>query len=438
MDVILYSKIQKVATDGELSKRFINENDIYSDPDIKINALKVPYAESEFLEEYYIQNDGTLVKNNYTKNFAVTPLIQVNNGLYGIKVNKASSGTGDFAPGINGFAFYEEDGVTPVARTASEKTLVTTDIYTLNIPAGTKYVRFCIYKYTTLSAAVTRFNQWIMIANANPYITDDWFVVGTPRSNGSIARLYRSDGSYLDIKSSELLDKRILVFGDSIWGNDRTNGVADFLREYSGAIVYNGAVGGTRITGDRNQYSSPAYKPFDGVNLIHALLTQTWTEQDANVDDVTSYVKDETLPMLKSVDMSKIDIVILSYGHNDFTAPKTVSEIQSAFESAVSEILTAYPSIRILIITPPWRMFSNKTVDGDVYENSNNDTLRDIADGIVAGAKAKHIACLNMLDEMPWRAETKGYYLDSDEVHPNTEGNKIYAHVVNGKLRSMY
>ena len=235
-----------------------------------------------------------------------------------------------------------------------------------------------------------------------------------------------------------LVGKKILVFGDSIWGNDRTNGVCDFLQDYSGATVYNGAVGGSRITGDRNQYSSPAYKPFDGVNLIHSLLTNSWTEQDANVDSVVSYVKTDTLPMLKQLDLNEIDIIILSYGHNDFTAPKTIAEIQNAYDTAISEILTSYPEKRILIVTPPWRMFSSGTIDGDVYENENNNTLREIADGIVSGAKAKHIASINMMDELPWRAETKGYYLDSDEVHPNIEGNKIYAHVVFGKLRSMY
>ena len=171
------------------------------------------------------------------------------------------------------------------------------------------------------------------------------------------------------------------------------------------------------------------------MNLINAKLTDTWTDQDTYKDEVTSYAP-EVLTLLKSVDMSKIDIVVLSYGTNDFSNNKTISAIKTAYETAISAILTAYPKIRILVCTPAWRMFSG--TDGDTYENSNNETTGEMAEGLVEMAKSNHVAVLNMFTDLPWRALTKAYYLDSDEVHPNTEGNKVYAHVVHGKLRSMY
>lgn len=236
-------------------------------------------------------------------------------------------------------------------------------------------------------------------------------------------------------KMQSLKGKKIIAFGDSIWGNDRTYGVADYLAEYSGATIYNCAIGGTRVTGDRNQYEGPAYAPFDGVNLIRSLLDQDWTDQDANVDNVISYVKTDTLPLLKTIDLSEMDIIVLAYGHNDFTAPRTIAQVQAAYDEVVSMILDEYPSKRIVIVAPPWRMFNS--TDGDTYENSQGVTLRQMSDGIIAGAKAKHITCINMLDELPWRNETKQYYLDNDSVHPNVEGNKVYARVMCEKLRSM-
>lgn len=235
-----------------------------------------------------------------------------------------------------------------------------------------------------------------------------------------------------------LKDLKILAFGDSVWGNDRTDGIADFLAEYSGATVYNGAIGGTRITGDRDAYSAPAYKPFDGVNLVQALIDNDWTDQDASVSDVTAYVASQTLPMLKALDMSTIDVVILNYGNNDFTAPKTIAQTQQAFETVVSALQTAYPSIRIMIQTPQWRMFTNSTVDGDTYENSNGDTLREFCDGIIEKAKVLHVSYLDMMTEAPINIRTKAYYLDNDYVHPNTAGNELLAHIIYGKLRSMY
>ena len=231
--------------------------------------------------------------------------------------------------------------------------------------------------------------------------------------------------------------KKILAFGDSIWGNDRYNGIADFLAQFSGATVYNGAVGGTRIT-DLRTTDSPAYLPFDGVKLVHALMTNTWTDQDENASSVISYVETQTLPMLKALDVSTIDIITLAYGHNDITANETVAQVQTALDTIIHDILSHYPSIRILVITPPWRMFSSDTVDGDDYTNSQSVTLRSLADGLISEATAKHIASLDMLGNAPICADTKDTYMDSDHVHLNATGNALYAHIVNGKLRSMF
>lgn len=270
-----------------------------------------------------------------------------------------------------------------------------------------------------------------------------YFRVWSGLSNNFHAVVLTRDITYLVNIPNLVIDKplsdiRLLALGDSIWGNDRTDGIADFLSEYTGMTVYNGAIGGTRITGDRGNYSSPEYKPFDGVNLIHALVTGVWTDQDANVDSIVSYVKTSTLPMLKSLDLSTVDIITLAYGHNDFTAPKTIESIQAAFVTAIGEILTAYPQVRIVVIAPPWRTFDSGQTDGDVWTNGNGNTLREVADAIVDCANSQHITSINMLNELPWRMDTAAYYLDSDKVHPNINGNRIYAHIIDGKIRSMY
>jgi lysophospholipase L1-like esterase len=249
-----------------------------------------------------------------------------------------------------------------------------------------------------------------------------------------IYRIVRADGSLLNFSQSGLSDKKILVFGDSIWGNDRVCGISDYLAEYSGATIYNCAIGGTRITGDRS--GQPDWRAFDGENLITAKHTNTWTDQDTYASDVVYYVATETLPLLKSVDLGDIDVLILAYGHNDFASDHTISSIVTAYENVINAILTAYPSIRILVCAPPWRMFSGG--DGDTYTNGNGNTIKDMDDALVTMAKSKHIAVLNTLEEVPWSALTASYYLDADSVQPNFEGNKVYAHVVNGKLRNMY
>lgn len=237
---------------------------------------------------------------------------------------------------------------------------------------------------------------------------------------------------YIDRESTEQV--KILVFADSLWGEDRTNGVADFLKEYSGAEIYNCAVNGTMICND----SVPASAAFSGISLVHAKVTNTWTDQDTYASQVAPYVATEMLPMLKALDLASVDIVILAYGTNDFSYNRTIAQITASYETAVSELLAAYPTLRIIEIAPPWKTFNNGADDADTYVNTNGETMRELADGIVESAHEHHITTIDMLSELPWRAETAWYYMELDKIHPNINGNKIYAHIVNGKLRSMY
>ena len=243
-----------------------------------------------------------------------------------------------------------------------------------------------------------------------------------------------------DLVQLPLRGKTVLAFGDSIWGNDRTDGIADFLAEYTGATVRNGAIGGTRITDLRSSsYDSPDYVYFDGVKLVHALVTGDWTEQDAHISSISSaYVAAETLPMLKALDLSAVDVVTIAYGHNDISTSETAEQIKSALGTIVADLLGANPALRIVVLTPPWRMFSSGTVDGDDYTSTGGLTLRTLGDALIEKAKALHITYHDMLTDVSWCALTASRYLDSDKVHPNPEGNRVYAHVVAGKLRGMW
>ena len=436
--------------DMEDMNAFMNANDLQSDV---INILGVPFDLEDVIGFASIVSNGSVRNsaNNNDRNYSVTPPIPVSPGTYALYVpaGQGTSTRGQLSVTNNGYSLYKNTGTT--SSDAVEKVSFTdlgNNIYSIVVPQGASYIRFCFYhgyandNVFSDSNVVLGLNyvnnNWVMIKSDSTDLTSADFV---KKSNSALNRFVRSDGSIVALSTSELGQKKILVFGDSIWGNDRSAGISDFLAEYSGATVYNCAIGGTRITGDRSTSAgAPEWQAFDGVNLIHAKLQDSFTDQDSYASSVASYVASETLPLLKSVDMSDVDIVILAYGHNDFNADKTIASITSAYETVISEILTAYPKIRILVCTPPWRTFTvnDTAVDGDTYTNTNDDTLRDMADGLIEMAKANHVEVLDMLAVLPWRALTASYYLDSDSVHPSTEGNKVYAHVVHGKLRSMY
>ena len=407
------------------------------------NLLGLPYADNDILKFASILSSGAIrnTKSNLDRNFSITPLIPVETGTYILYV-PSGSGTatrGQLSPTNGGYGLFASDGTTAVSKTSM--TDLGNGIFSIVVTEGASYIRFVFYHGPNNSNVFSEEN----VAIGLYYVNKNWMFIKsdsesvtpsdlTRKPDKGIDRIIRADGSILAFTQSELSDKKILVFGDSIWGNDRQCGICDYLADYSGATIYNCAIGGTRITGDRS--AQPNWQAFDGANLITAKLTDTWTNQDTYAADVVYYVATETLPLLKSIDLSSIDVIILAYGHNDFTSDHTLESITSAYTSVIDALLTSYPKIRILVCTSPWRMFSG--TDGDSFTNENGDTLKDMDDAIVAMAKSKHVPVLNTLEEVPWCALTAGVYLDSDSVHPNYEGNNVYAHVVNGKLRSMF
>ena len=134
-----------------------------------------------------------------------------------------------------------------------------------------------------------------------------------------------------DVQQAENTDNsgdemKILVLGDSIWGNYRDDtGVSARLaaclaQKGKNATVYNGAIGGTRatISPDDNEYQFGPASDCSLGKMISILRGNTDVEMlqgKAAYDDIKAVmnVKDQ------------IDVVILSYGMNDFLAQAPIN-----------------------------------------------------------------------------------------------------------------
>lgn len=242
------------------------------------------------------------------------------------------------------------------------------------------------------------------------------------------------DGSCDILAKNDLKDLNILCLGDSFFGND--NEIVTFLADLTKANVINGAVGGTRAT-DRG--GSDAYQYFDGVNLITALTTGVWTNQDAAVAGTLSNWS-ERLATLKSVNLADIDLIILNWGTNDWQADVTMTDINTAYATIVEKLRTAQPKVRELIISPTWRYTAPKSsnVNGDTYSRASG-TLEEMSVALEEQAHKLKVEFLQMYFKMPLNYDTCDYYFDSGStVHLNTNGNMVYTHILNGKLKSMY
>ena len=268
------------------------------------------------------------------------------------------------------------------------------------------YVRFCYYYSSTDSSVVFTAN---IPDNVKQYVDNN-------------------------MQTNVLSDIKILCLGDSIFGNDGE--VPAYLQEMTGATVINGAVGGTRAC---NRGGTDDYQYFDGEVLAQALVSGVWTDQETAVAGSLSPWADR-LATLEAVNLNNVNLITMDWGTNDYTGEKTIAEIETAYSNIVNLFREHYPAIRLLIITPIWRYFGakadNENGDNFVY---NVSTLKEIASAIDAHAKDLRVESLQMYQKMPLDYNTAELYFDNGSTaHLNATGNQVYAHILSGKIRSMY
>ena len=246
-----------------------------------------------------------------------------------------------------------------------------------------------------------------------------------------------------------LTNKKILMLGDSIMGNDRVDGVPDFVAKFTGATVYNGGFGGACLA--RRTINSNAVC-FDSPNVIDALIKgdfSTQLEVSNNLivaSDYKNYLAfPETCEMLEGLDMNSIDLVTLAYGTNDWRRAHTQEYILSELEYVIDRLQINFPLTKILVITPIYRYFGDKESDGDSdtrtsYSGTNiGYTLKQLTLDIEQKAKDKRVACLNAYQNMQLsRNNAETYFDEGDKTHINTKGNEMYGHLIAGKIFDMF
>lgn len=235
--------------------------------------------------------------------------------------------------------------------------------------------------------------------------------------------------------SNGVKNLNILFMGDSIFGNDGE--IPVIVNQLSGANCINCAFGGTRVS---NRGGTDPFQYFDGENLIAALAAQSWNDQIAAAESLAPTYQWITtrLERLINVDMSTIDLLIMDWGTNDYTSSVLLQNILDAYQNVIETLQTTYPKLRILITTPIWRYWTNPATDSDerIFGDS---TLKQIASGIVQLMQDLRISVINSYQNMPLSLATAATYFDSgDTTHLNINGNTVYAHLLNGKIQSIY
>lgn len=313
-----------------------------------------------------------------------------------------------------------------------------------NIDTNTKNIAANAKSIATNASDISKANENIS-ANTKSIATNASNISKANQSISANTKEIAQLAAYMPLRGL-----KILCLGDSIMGNDQTDGVPSFLAQYSGATVYNGGLGGTRLTARSNTTDDKYW--LDAPRIIDAFVSGNWSNQiaagelNAAKGGLYAYF-DDTVNMLSTLDIQSIDIITLAYGTNDWTSNVHLADVLSAYEDIINTIESEFPHIRILIITPIWRYFGNNAGDSTNYKGyADGYTLAYWAEQIEKFAKEFRTSCLNAYETLSISKNNAAYYFDKnsstgdglDHTHLNTNGNKMYAHIINGKLSSIF
>ncbi|MDO4333630.1 MAG: hypothetical protein Q4C58_13220 [Eubacteriales bacterium] len=174
----------------------------------------------------------------------------------------------------------------------------------------------------------------------------------------------------------------ILALGNDPLADDRTeNGLAALIEKESGAVIYNCAFPGSTIAMKNAEYNSNY--PLDGLSLYWsaaALCNQNFDLMEAVVRDLNSESANEALKTIKSVDLTKVDALVIMYDLQDYMGRRIVYDennhrnlntVYGALNATIQLFQEEYPYIRIYMLSPTYGTFTEG--DGTTYDCDRDD-----------------------------------------------------------------
>ena len=226
-----------------------------------------------------------------------------------------------------------------------------------------------------------------------------------------------------------LFGRKIVVFGDSIWNAARgKDGISEYVQEATGATVYNCAIGGTTaaVVGEDTSFDKWTSNSFNGMIYVARKLIPA--EQ---ILDEGEAVRD----IIKQVDFSETDYVIIAYGLNDFFSdvpifPKEYYELTNyvgALRNGIDKLKEHYPHLKIIVVPPTYTK---------MYEGEKTFEIGNYVEAARSVATELDVEFLDMFHVLGNSAETRTKHL-GDGVHMSAEGRKIYADAVTHFLKEL-
>ena len=242
--------------------------------------------------------------------------------------------------------------------------------------------------------------------------------------------------------------KKVICFGDSITGMfaNKTD-YPSMLNLYHGQNATNVGFAGCEWT----DHSDSKYLPFCMNRLVDSIVSEDFSLQDASplVDNTSASYNalfEAHLNNLKDVDWQSVDYVTIFYGTNDWSSNKPLTSeedthtenkqrtnIEDAVIYSVGNLLTKYPWLKIIILTPFWREVTSGK-DSNVDPNGRGYYLYNVASFIGQTAQENYNVPVIGLYRILGANVITNRYFTSDGTHPTEMTKHIIADLINEKL----
>lgn len=294
--------------------------------------------------------------------------------------------------------------------------------------AGDNYNVY-LYLYQGELTEMPSENAILSIVAGEKYSTDGYLGKTLTGNDADIpVYVYKTNTDNVEVETDT---DGVIFFGDSILD---FSGVPALYAKKTGKPIIDCAVGGTRLSGSRD--SSNEYYPYDMTNIADAIASGDFSAQ-------INGGKNSQFSTLATATISNYKAIIMGFGTNDFTAKvpfhgTDITSIEGALKHILTTILTAYPNMRIVVLSTLQYVTvgsGNESGvpthdDGTVWQM--NEIIKSICE-----SDDYCVPWVDMYHAMGQNGLTRGT-LTSDGVHlmsPN--GVKRYNDILVGQLNSL-
>ena len=234
------------------------------------------------------------------------------------------------------------------------------------------------------------------------------------------------------IKGSKNIDSTALIvwFGDSI---SQYSNLPDRIVDKTGLSICNCTFAGSPMTyGDPNRQNAMGL-----LGLSASIASGDFSAQEANLAYQRNNTLDENmwevverenhLDTLKNLDFGSVTDIVVMLGTNDLNNSyvETLDKFKNGMRSAIVNILTAYPHIRLRFITNPYRA-DITPANPDIYGHSLADIVK--AEKEVCGKF--NIPLLDFFSNCGINELNKSVYMSSDNLHLSQKGYDYVAKIL--------